>query len=124
MKLLPLALALLNDTAQTRLTGMTKRATALAAVGVLATVSAVFLLVALTILLAAEIGIVPACLAMSGLFALAALVVFWRSGRRRARRRAARVEKAALASSAGTSTGATGLLLARAFLKGFLRRGP
>jgi len=122
MKILPLALTLLNDTAQTQLTGLTTRARTLAVVGSLAAISAAFLLVALTIVLAAEVGIVGACLVMGAVFGFAALLVFWRAGRARERRRAETAEKIALASSADTSAGATGLLLVQAFAKGFLNR--
>ena len=122
MKILPLALTLLNGTARTQLTGLTTRARTLALVGSLAAISAIFLLIALTIVLAAEVGIVGACLVMSAVFGLAALLILWRASRARQRRVAANAQKIAVASSADTSAGATGLLLAQAFAKGFLNR--
>jgi len=123
MKILPLALTLLNDTALTRLSGVKTRARSLAIVGTLAAVSGVFLLVALTILLAEEVGAAYACLIMSAVFAAAALISYWRASRARRIRHAQNAQTIALAASADTSAGATGLLLAQAFAKGFTGRG-
>ena len=124
MKLLPLVIALLNGSARERLTGWTATARSLAVVGVLAGISSVFLVVALTIVLAAQVGVVFACLIMSALFALAAVFMFVHYGRMRRRRQVAQVEQVALASSAETPVGAGAALLIQAFVRGFLNRNP
>ena len=122
MKLLPLALAWLNDSARTRITGLTTTARALAIVGGLAAISLVFFLTALTIVLAAQIGAVYACLVMGALFAVLALVMFMHYNRRKRLRDLEKMEQVAIASSAEAPLGAGLGLMAQAFARGFFGR--
>jgi len=122
MKILPLALAFFDGKIREQLTGMTTTAKSLAVVGALATVSAVFFLTALTVVLASRIGIVGACLAMSALFALLAAVIYLRYNRARRSGKAIRAERVAIAASADTVGGAGAGMLLHAFLRGFRRK--
>ncbi len=122
MKIVPLAIDLLNGTVQSRLTGMTMTAKTLAVIGVLATISVIFFLVAITILLAEEIGAFYACLTMGAVFAVAAVFILMQHHRSRRRQRLESAQRAAL-SAAGEAP-ATAVVLAEAFLKGFLSGKP
>jgi len=122
MRLLPLAIDLLGGTARSRLSGVTTMAKCYAIVGALAAIAAVFALVALTILLSEEVGAVYACLIMSAIFAIAALFVLLLHSRRHRRKQIRRVERAALMATAEKPGRPDVVVLAEAFVNGFLNR--
>lgn len=122
MRLLPLALDLMSGTALARLSGVRTMARFYAIVGILGAISAIFALVALTILLSEEVGAVAACLIMSAIFGFAALLVVLLHTRTKRRKRLVEAERLALASSATRSGRTDVVLMAEAFLNGFLNR--
>lgn len=124
MKILPLALAFLDGKVRDQLTGAKMTAKSIAIVGVLGTVSAVFFLAALTILLASRVGILGACLIMGGLFGFLAAAIYFRYSRKRKQqvRQLEQAERMTLAASASSASGAGAVLLLEAFLRGFTKK--
>lgn len=124
MKLIPMALDALRGTASSRISGMKATAKCFAIIGVLGVISAVFLLIALTTLLADEVGVIYACLIMSALFAALALIVLMIHHRGHARKSDnITASRAALSSKTETtSVKVDAVALAEAFVKGYLNR--
>ena len=120
MKLLQVAISLLEDKAKSGLTGLTVKVKLLALFGIFATLAAGFFLVAMTVLLSQEVGAVYACLIMTAIFTVFAVVMLVLHARVQRKRRIERVEAMARASSAEALAGADFRVLAEAFVRGFL----
>ena len=120
MKLVPLALAVLSGTAKSRMVGLRSTATQYSVIIGCAVVSAIFLLIAVTIALAAEVGALYACLIMGGVFALISLAGFLRLSARKRRQESVKAEQLLIASSASTPVGAGIAMSAMAFMRGFM----
>ncbi len=126
MKILPLALALLDGKVRDRVSDAKTTAKLFAVVGVFAALSATFFVIALTFVLAERFGTVEACLIMGALFGLIAAALYARhilqQRLRTAGKRAENAERIALASSAETALGGEAALILQAFLRGFMKK--